>query len=110
MADVLTICTVLTFKKETFKKENDLSKGEPQKHKHTQTQTHIKTSRSLSSHVCALILYFSHLFILMQGELKCYNLTSGWLISHEVVIHHFSSAVGLQGSNGICCGNQSGQH
>lgn len=88
-----------------FYKKNDLSRSEPQK-----TQTLIKTSRSLSSHVCVLKLYFSHLFILMQGELKCYNLTSGWLISHEAVIHHISSGVGLQGSNGICCGNQSGQH
>lgn len=95
---MLTICTILIFT------GNDFSRTEPEK-----SQTLIKTSRSHSSHVCVLELYFSLMFIFMQGELKCNTLTSGRLISHEAVVHHCSSGVALQGSNGIRCGNRSGQ-
>lgn len=51
----------------------------------------------------------SLLFILMEGELKCYNLTSGRVISHGAVIHQLGCGEALQGSNGIHWVNQSGQ-
>ncbi|KAG7224798.1 hypothetical protein INR49_013511 [Caranx melampygus] len=40
---------------------------------------------------------------LWEGELKCNNLTSGRLISHEAVVHHFSCGVALQGSGATLC-------
>lgn len=52
-----------------FYRGNDFSRREPQK-----SQTSIKKpSRSLSSRVCVLKLYFSFVFVFIRGELKCCN-------------------------------------
>lgn len=70
---------------------------------------HLSKPAGHSAAMFASLNCISHVFILTQGELKCNNLTSSRLISHDAVIHHLGCGVALRGSGGVCCSNQSGQ-
>lgn len=62
-----------------------------------------------AGHSAAMSVFLNCISVMFIFMLKCNNLASGQLISHEAVVHHFSPGAALQGSNGICCGNQSEQ-
>lgn len=99
MAEVLlTLCTILTLTKEMVSAELN----------HINLK-HWSNPTVHSAAMFVLLNCVSLVFILMEGELKCYNLTSGQVISHGAVIHQLGCGVALQGSNGIHWVNQSGQ-